>query len=295
MPELHKRSNAAEKIIVVKRFKKGKKEISRGQWKMAYADFMTAMMVFFLVMWIVNILPASQKDGIAGYFKDPGRISSKQNQNDTKSPSDLQSAEKLNKDLPENARIVAKEEKSDIQKMQELRQSIDEIVKNNSALIGMNNGLIVVETPEGLNIILTEKNKPMFNLGGNSMVDSTRQVLSLLGKPLANSGFEIKIEGHTDSLGYKSGSTYTNWELASDRANAARRALLVGGLPEMQVSQVIGYADRIPLVPEDTTDASNRRISIIALLPKFAEVIQDSLGNKKKAAESRANKKPAAQ
>lgn len=295
MPELHKRSNASEKIIVVKRFKKGKKETSHGQWKMAYADFMTAMMVFFLVMWIINILPASQKDGIAGYFKDPGRVSSMQNQKDSKSPSDLQSAEKLNKDLPENARIVAKEEKSDIQKMQELRQAIDEIVKNNSALIGMNNGLIVVETPEGLNIILTEKNKPMFNLGGNNMVDSTRQVLSLLGKPLANSGFEIKIEGHTDSLGYKSGSTYTNWELASDRANAARRALLVGGLPEMQVSQVIGYADRIPLVPEDTTDASNRRISIIALLPKFAEVIQDSLGNKKKAAESRANKKPAAQ
>lgn len=295
MPELHKRSNASEKIIVVKRFKKGKKETSRGQWKMAYADFMTAMMVFFLVMWIINILPASQKDGIAGYFKDPGRVSSMQNHKDSKSPSDLQSAEKLNKDLPENARIVAKEEKSDIQKMQELRQTIDEIVKNNSALIGMNNGLIVVETPEGLNIILTEKNKPMFNLGGNNMVDSTRQVLSLLGKPLANSGFEIKIEGHTDSLGYKSGSTYTNWELASDRANAARRALLVGGLPEMQVSQVIGYADRIPLVPEDTTDASNRRISIIALLPKFAEVIQDSLGNKKKAAESRANKKPAAQ
>jgi chemotaxis protein MotB len=249
-------------VQFIRQSSKRRKKDHGGQWKIAYADFVTAMMVFFLIMWIVSMIPQSQKDNIADYFKGKSTKESKDSKTN-KEGADLPKtkAEMTPEDIIEDA-------KKYVERLKELRKEIETFISENQALMKDTNELLIEETAEGLTITLAENKRPMFLLGGANIEATTAQVLQRLGKPLSSSRFQIKVEGHTDSSGYRPGALYSNWELSADRANAARRELLAGGLSEDKIAEVTGYADRMLFVKDDPRSPLNRRITITAFTPK---------------------------
>jgi chemotaxis protein MotB len=254
-------------VQFIRQSSKRRKKDHGGQWKIAYADFVTAMMVFFLIMWIVSMIPQSQKDNIADYFKGKSTKESKDSKtNKEGSDQPKTKAEMTPEDIIEDA-------KKYVERLKELRKEIETFISENQALMKDTNELLIEETAEGLTITLAENKRPMFLLGGANLESTTAQVLQRLGKPLSSSRFQIKVEGHTDSSGYRPGAIYSNWELSADRANAARRELLAGGLSEDKIAEVTGYADRILFVKDDPRSPLNRRITITAFTPKEMLVV----------------------
>jgi chemotaxis protein MotB len=249
-------------VQFIRQSSKRRKKDHGGQWKIAYADFVTAMMVFFLIMWIVSMIPQIQKDNIADYFKGKSAKESKDAKtNKEGSDQPKTKAEMTPEDILEDA-------KKYVERLKELRKEIETFISENQTLMKDTNELLIEETAEGLTITLAENKRPMFLLGGANIESTTAQVLQRLGKPLSSSRFQIKVEGHTDSSGYRPGAVYSNWELSADRANAARRELLAGGLSEDKIAEVTGYADRMLFVKDDPRSPLNRRITITAFTPK---------------------------
>jgi chemotaxis protein MotB len=273
-------NNSNSTIVVRRPRKKLKKSFQVGSWKLAYGDFVTAMMAFFMIMWIINMLPQKQREGVADYFKDPlrGTVTQGENkltdvgaspeiqgQGDNKSLKDGKE-NKPDEGLNQGQSTMSEENsaKADMQRMAELKKEIERLIAENAGLISANNQMFIEETVEGLKIILSETKKPMFNVGSVNMEETTKSVLRKLAPALAASKFQIKVEGHTDNLQYKPGSSYTNWELSTERANSARRELMAGGLGAEKIAQVSGYADKIHLFPQEPNNPLNRRISITA-------------------------------
>ena len=217
------------------------------------------------------MIPQSQKDNIADYFKGKSTKESKDSKTN-KEGSDLPKtkAEMTPEDIIEDA-------KKYVERLKELRKEIETFISENQALMKDTNELLIEETAEGLTITLAENKRPMFLLGGANIEATTAQVLQRLGKPLSSSRFQIKVEGHTDSSGYRPGAIYSNWELSADRANAARRELLAGGLSEDKIAEVTGYADRMLFVKDDPRSPLNRRITITAFTPKEMLVIKEEI------------------
>lgn len=208
------------------------------------------------------MIPQIQKDNIADYFKGKSTKESKDSKtNKEGAEQPIQKAEMTPADLIEDA-------KKYVERLKELRKEIEAFISENQALMKDTNELLIEETVEGLTITLAENKRPMFLLGGANLESTTAQVLQRLGKPLSSSRFQIKVEGHTDSSGYRPGAVYSNWELSADRANAARRELLAGGLSEEKIAEVTGYADRHLFVKDDPRSPLNRRITITAFTPK---------------------------
>ena len=213
-----------------------------GAWKVAYADFVTAMMALFIVLWLMNSSEHVRK-AVAGYFNDPAgktnltgsdHASSAQNLPLTRDNVD-QLKEQLEKDIAEKAEL------------QKLKQQIELTV-----------------TPEGLRIELLEtKEGTFFESGSSELSGSGRSILSMVAAELRNLPNNLSIEGHTDSKPYAQEGSYSNWELSVDRANSARRNMQEMGIRQNQVSQVRGYADQRLRVPKNPLDPSNRRISLI--------------------------------
>ena len=258
---------------------------------MAYADFVTAMMVFFLIMWIVSMISQAQKDNISDYFK--GR-SSTQTKDSISNKAGVE-APKI-KAEPTPAEML-EDAKKYLDRLKQLRAEIEAFIAENQALMKDTNELLIEDTVEGLKITLAENKRPMFLLGGANLESTTAQILRRLGKPLSSSRFQIKIEGHTDSSGYRPGATYSNWELSADRANAARRELLAGGLSEDKIAEVTGYADRHLFVKDDPRSPLNRRITITAFTPiddlKIVEKVKTPQGIAAGADGGKSSAKPA--
>ena len=213
-----------------------------GAWKVAYADFVTAMMALFIVLWLLNS-SVKVKKAVAGYFNDP-RSSHKETGsdkvgNDDSIPIDKQSVQKL---------------KEQIQKAIRSQPDLEKLAKQ----------IEITITPEGLRIELIEDKKGTFFQSGSAKLSETGQeLLSMLAgqlKPLPN---HLLLEGHTDAQPYSTDNGYTNWELSADRANSARRLLQQDGVGKSQISQVRGYADQLLRVKNDPLDPTNRRISLI--------------------------------
>ena len=208
------------------------------------------------------MIPQIQKDNIADYFKGKSAKESKDAKtNKEGSDQPKTKAEMTPEDILEDA-------KKYVERLKELRKEIETFISENQTLMKDTNELLIEETAEGLTITLAENKRPMFLLGGANIESTTAQVLQRLGKPLSSSRFQIKVEGHTDSSGYRPGAVYSNWELSADRANAARRELLAGGLSEDKIAEVTGYADRMLFVKDDPRSPLNRRITITAFTPK---------------------------
>jgi chemotaxis protein MotB len=238
---------AAKPIIVIKK-KGGHGGHHGGAWKVAYADFVTAMMALFIVLWLLNSSQKVQK-AVGGYFRDPSGT-----------------AEQAGSDMNGVAEnfVVTKDN------MDEIKEQLEKTIREVPDFEKLKNNIDMTVTNEGLRIELTESASGIFFDSGSSRISADGiELLSALGGELGKLPNTIAMEGHTDSKPYSSASTYTNWELSSDRANAARRLMLLHGIRTDQVTQVRGFADQRLRKKENPLDPSNRRISLIVqYLPK---------------------------
>jgi chemotaxis protein MotB len=246
--------STAQPIIVIKK-KGGHGGHHGGAWKVAYADFVTAMMSLFIVLWLMNSTPQVKK-AIAGYFNDP-RGTSRQMGTDI---------------LGSGESVVI--DKTTVEKLQE---QIRKAIVQQKELDKLKDQVELKMTNEGLRIELIEgKNGTFYQSGSAKLSPNGEELLGLLAKQLAPLPNHLQIEGHTDAKPMGNASaTYSNWELSSDRANAARRILQQDGVGPNQINQVRGYADQAPRVPNDPFDPSNRRIS---LLVQFLQAPEGTVG-----------------
>ena len=235
-------------FIIVKK-KAGHGGHHGGAWKVAYADFVTAMMALFIVLWLLNSSKKIQ-EAVGGYFRDPSGTS--KNIGTDKRGSD-QSLALTKDDMPK------------------LKEQLEQHVRQMSNFEQLKNQIEMTVTSDGLRIELLETaNGTFFNLGSPEPSDNGKELLLLLAQQLGKLPNQLSIEGHTDSKPYSGKKEYSNWELSTDRANAARRLMQGDGLRDNQVSQVRGYADQMLREPNDPLNPSNRRISVIVqYLDKF--------------------------
>jgi len=213
-----------------------------GAWKVAYADFVTAMMALFIVLWLMNSSKQIQV-AVGGYFKDPTGTAKKVGTN-------LSGA-------GENFRLTK-------QNMTELKEQLQKSIRSINDLENLRKNIEMTVTAEGLRIELLESEKgTFFNSGSPKLNESGQEMLALLAEQLGQVPNRISIEGHTDAKPFAGKGNYSNWELSSDRANAARRLMQDSGLRSDQVAQVRGFADQRLRTPQDPLEPANRRVSII--------------------------------
>ena len=228
-------------IIIIKR-KATHDTPHGGAWKVAYADFVTAMMALFIVLWLMNTSDHVRK-AVAGYFNDP--MGRSRDTGTDRSGTD------------ENLPVTR-------DNIDQLKQRLEDSIRKMNDLKSISNQIEITVTPEGLRIELLEsKNGTFFDSGSSTLNANGNELLGMLAKQLGSVPNQLSIEGHTDSQPFSSNSGYTNWELSTDRANAARRVMQSDGLRHNQISQVRGYADQRLRVPSNPLDPSNRRISLI--------------------------------
>ena len=263
-------SDDAQRPIIVRRKKKKGGGHQGGTWKIAYADFVTAMMAFFLLMWLLGSTARGDLDGIAEYFKTPLKVALQ----DGASSADASHLIKGGgKDLTRtegqmNQRALqAEQARLEQLKFNELKHRIEAAIERNPVLREFRDQLLLDITPEGLRIqIVDEKNRPMFAVGRADLHPYAREILLEIGRMLNTVENRVSLAGHTDATAYASGEKgYSNWELSADRANASRRVLLAGGMEEQRVVRVVGMASAVSLHKSDPYDAVNRRISLIVL------------------------------
>jgi chemotaxis protein MotB len=229
-------------IIVIKK-RGGHGGHHGGAWKVAYADFVTAMMSLFIVLWLMNSSEKIKK-AVAGYFNDPRGTASL-----------------MGTTVSGNGTVVTVETEN---KMKSLKEKIEEQIKSKKELEKLSKQVEITITAEGLRVELLEgKDGTFYQSGSPRLSESGQELVSLLGKELKQLPNGLLIEGHTDAAPYSSETGYSNWELSADRANAARRLLQQDGVRADQVTQVRGYADQMLRVKSNPYDRSNRRISIL--------------------------------
>jgi chemotaxis protein MotB len=232
----------AERPIIVIKKKVSHNGQHGGAWKVAYADFVTAMMSLFIVLWLLNTSPQVKK-AVAGYFNDP---LSNGRETGTKT---LGAGESVSIDK---------------QNVEKLKEEIEKAILKQADLTKLSKQIDITITGEGLKIeLIEEKGGTFFETGSPKLSDNGVALLTLLSAQLKVLPNRLLIEGHTDAQPYSSFTGYTNWELSSDRANSARRLLQQGGIGPNQISQVRGYADQFLRVPSNPLDPSNRRVSLI--------------------------------
>ncbi len=268
--------------IVVKRKKVINGGGHGGAWKIAYADFVTAMMAFFLLMWLLGSVDGSTRGGIAEYFKTPLKVSLSGNGSIGESAIILKgggkdltrkSGQVSNKAPAEPSKTVnlknAKEilEREEAIKMRGMKSKLDALIESDPKLRPYRKQLLIDVTSEGLRIqIVDERNRPMFALSSAELEPRTREILRELAPTLNSMPNKISLSGHTDAKPFAQASkNYSNWELSSDRAHDARRVLIDGGMDESKLMRVIGLSSSVLLDEQDPLNSINRRISIIVL------------------------------
>ena len=256
-----------QRPIIIKKVNKGHGGHG-GAWKVAYADFVTAMMALFIVLWVMG-QDQEVIEAVASYFKDPIGFSSKSSQ----------FMEGSNKNLinPEtNDTKTSKEEEE--QKLKDMGREIINELKADPAFKELLDQIEVKMVKEGLRIELIDTDKDLFfEIGTTKLNKKAEQFLEKIGNNLSKLPNKVVVEGHTDSRKYTgNGRGYSNFELSTERANTARRALLLGGMPESQFEEVRGYADRILKDKNDPYSSINRRISIILKYINDDEQVENS-------------------
>jgi chemotaxis protein MotB len=279
-------SAAGVQPIILKRIKKAAHGSHGGVWKLAYADFVTAMMAFFLLLWLLNSVTQEQLQGISNYFAPvttsrsqtgSGQVLGGKTVGDPGAAESPTSRATVTQDLPppkvgtgaeagegaaEDDGRKAQEEEQFKEAEQELRKQVESV----PALRQLANSLLVDNTPEGLRIqLVDQQGLALFPAGSSEMYLHTRRLLEVVAKVILDMPQKISISGHTDSTGYVDETKFSNWELSSDRANAARRTLLGFHVPKERVGLVSGKAYIDPLKPNDPTHPSNRRLTVVLL------------------------------
>lgn len=284
--------------IIIKKVKKVQGHAHHGgSWKVAYADFVTAMMAFFLLLWLLNVTTDEQKNGIADYFA-PSQISNSKsgaggvlggrtiisdgNRISTEGaaavvvglspPPDPDAKNQDTSDAEIARRLAEREQESFRNTASALRQAIQESPDQAE----MARHLVVDMTPEGLRIQLVDQElQSMFPSGSAGMNEQARRLMATVAKIVGRLPNALSITGHTDAQPYRREGGYSNWELSADRANASRRALIEAGVPATRIEHVTGKAERELLFPDNPLNPSNRRISIVLL--REAPVVPGSI------------------
>ncbi|MBY0500335.1 MAG: flagellar motor protein MotB [Nitrosomonas sp.] len=279
----------SQRPIVIKRIKKVAGGHHGGAWKIAYADFVTAMMAFFLLMWLLGSSTQSQLEGISEYFKTPLKIafmggSSIGESNSlikgggtdlTRQHGQVKNGEIITNDKANKQAIKVIKERIELEKLEGLKKKIEEAIQANPQLQRFANQLLLDITTDGLRIqIVDEQNRPMFALGRAELQPYTRTILREIGKMLNEVTNKISLSGHTDAKPFPSGDKgYSNWELSADRANASRRELIVGGMDANKMLQVVGLSSAVLFDKDDPLNPINRRISIVVMNEKAEKAI----------------------
>jgi chemotaxis protein MotB len=269
--------------IIVKKIKKSGGGHHGGAWKIAYADFVTAMMAFFLLMWLLGSTSKEQKIGLADYFQTPLKqvlmgpsvgasdsilkdtggkdITKKQGQ---VKPVDGPKGKQKSVDIQEAKEALKKAEEA---KLEKLKQKIEKAITENQKLNQFKDQLLLDITPDGLRIqIIDNQNRAMFQSAKAELEPYAKEILHEIGNMLNGVENKITISGHTDAAPYSNGNRgYSNWELSSDRANSTRRELIAGGMDETKLLRVIGLASASLFDKENPYNAANRRISLIVM------------------------------
>ena len=272
--------------IIVKRIKKIAAGHHGGAWKIAFADFATAMMAFFLVMWLMSSATPEQKRLISGYFKDPVGFSSGGSPyavdlGGTPTPSpdatlnpELDSAPDAQTDSDAEAAERLSEEVEQ-ERLELLLHELQNKVEQDPQLQHFKDQILIEITQDGLRIqIVDAENRPMFALGSAQLQPYFEDILLALTDTIKDVPNKISVSGHTDAKPYASESGFGNWELSANRANAARRVLAVGGYREEKIARVVGYASSAPFDRSDPFSPMNRRIDIVVLNRKALRNIE---------------------
>jgi len=270
-----------EQPIIIKRKKKVVAGHHGGSWKVAFADFATAMMAFFLVLWLTATATPEQKLAVEGYFKDPVGFT----EGGSPNPVDLEGSASVIEESTQNVapnQIQLKDETVDQlsetleqRRMQELFQELQNRIEQSETLKEFKDQLLIDITDEGLRIQIVDRSgRPMFDSGRAELKYYSQDILFELADTLGTVDNKLSITGHTDSTPFSGRPGYTNWELSADRANTARRALVAGGVRPEQIARVVGLSDSVLFDKENPRAPVNRRISIIVLNKKTADDIQ---------------------
>jgi chemotaxis protein MotB len=270
-----------------------------GQWKIAYADFVTAMMAFFLLMWLLSTSSKAELQGISEYFQTPLQIMPLRGEGTYDGTSIIQGggqdlAEhrgRLKKYNPEAdtkplslKAAQAELERLDTRRLEDLKDRLERLIESNPTMRQFRKQLLVDITTEGLRIqIVDDRNRPMFALARAELEPHTRDILQKLGDVLNEMPNKVSLSGHTDATPYASGEKhYSNWELSADRANASRRELVAGGMSEQKIMRVVGLGSAALFDKDDPVNPVNRRISIIVMSKKAAAALDKEGGETKK-------------
>ncbi len=282
---------AEQQPIIIKKIKKGGHAHHGGAWKLAYADFVTAMMAFFLLMWLLGSTDETTRKGIAEFFADPYRVSMSGGKSAAERSSLIEgggkdmisreegqmkngSTDAENEISPEE--IEKKAAEIEAQKLESLKEKLEAKINQTPELNEFKDQIKLEITPEGLRILLVDdQNRPMYKLASAQTEPHVRIILQALAPVINELPNKVSLNGHTDSRPFPSNQKgYTNWELSSDRANAARYELVEGGLTEAKVLRVIGMSSSVPYNSgTDPLDPINRRISILVMNKKTEQQI----------------------
>ena len=284
--------------IIIKKVKKGGHGHHGGSWKVAFADFATAMMAFFLLMWLMGSTTQEQKGAISEYFNNPSAV---RGTSTVPAPTSMPGpggastsmiqlgggaelyTSSDNPDAPP-AQVINDEEAEkraeqlDHERLNSLLRELKEAIDAREALAKFKDQILLDITPEGVRIqIVDHERRPMFPLGSSRLEEYSARILYELSNIINNVPNRISISGHTDIKPYIA-NNYSNWELSADRANAARRALITGGLPQEKVGRVVGLASSVLLDSAVPDSPVNRRISIIVMNRRTEEAIMHENG-----------------
>lgn len=298
--------------IIVKRVKKSAGGHHGGAWKIAFADFATAMMAFFLVMWLMTTATPEQKKLISGYFQDPvgfsesaspyvidlgGTPTPAPDRTLNPEPSEEQSTAE---EAPTEAELSQAQAESiaeevERERLELLLQELQNKVEEDPQLKNFKDQILFEITQDGLRIqIMDAENRPMFASGSAQLRPYFEDILLALTDTITAVPNKISLSGHTDAAPFVGRGGYGNWELSSDRANAARRVLVAGGYDEDQVARVVGYASSALFDRENPLNPVNRRIDIVVLTKKAQRVIENEQGTGADAAAPPPGAQPAA-
>lgn len=280
--------------IIIKKIKKGGHGHHGGAWKIAYADFVTAMMAFFLLMWLLASLNKAQREGLADYFKQPLKVSLFQGpsignrasitagggDNIAKKEGQVSANNKPTIEQSNTTKQANKmQDKNELEELKRLKSNINLSLESDPSLSGLKDRLRMSIDQNGLQIqLIDSKKKAMFEIGSDKMDPDIQGLLKKIAVLLNKIPNKLTIQGHTDAHPYLNSEEleYTNWELSTQRANAARRFLVKSGLDKHKILRVSGYADTLLLDRANPNNPNNRRISIIVMKQRASDAIINS-------------------
>jgi chemotaxis protein MotB len=280
----------APKPIIIKRIKKGGHDFHGGSWKVAFADFATAMMAFFLLLWLMGNTNEAEKQAISGYFNDPSGVADKSGATTSiigeggadSAVIQIEVPEvKLSNEVDEDdvklneQQILDLAEQREMQQLELLKSDLEKLVATSDAFTDFKEQVFIDITPTGLRIQIVDKDKrPMFDSASAELKFHSKEILRGLAEVLAQVPNKLSITGHTDATPFTEREDYGNWELSADRANAARRVLNSSGISEQKITRVEGFSSSILFDKKRPYAPINRRIAIIVLKQSAADEIE---------------------